>query len=93
MRSQLRIYDIKPGQMDAFAAKVEAEIFPIRRAHGFTIDGPWKTESNQYVWVVHHEGSFEDALESYTNDPARKNISFDPMDYIMNVDTRMMDGI
>lgn len=93
MASQLRIYDIRPGDMDEFARKVAEDIFPVRRAHGFTIDGPWQTDENQYVWIVHHDGDFDEAVEGYVNDPARKDLAWDPMDYITNVDIRMMEDL
>lgn len=95
MRSQLRIYDVVPGRMGEFAEKVEAEIFPVRRAHGFRIEGPWQTERHQYAWILHFEGqgTFEDAVEAYVGDPARQNITFDPMEYLTEVDIRMMDPL
>ncbi len=95
MRSQLRIYDIRPGAMEEFAAKVEEEIFPIRRAHGFRIEGPWQTDQYQYAWILHYEGddTFEAAVEAYSNDPARQNLSFDPMDSISETHIRMMDPL
>ena len=96
MASQLRIYDIKPGGMGEFAAKVRELVMPLRRDHGFTIEGPWVVaEANQYVWVVQYagEGTFEAAVERYYEDPRRADIDFDPGEYIVGSDLRMMDSI
>ena len=57
MTAQLRIYDIKPGMMEEFAAKIDEELIPIRLDYGFRRSGPWIVEENyQYVWIVHYDG-------------------------------------
>ena len=96
MKSQLRIYDIKPGMMDEFAAKVDEELIPIRLDYGFTRSGPWIVEETyQYVWIVHYDGkgTFEEVDERYYADPRRGEMSFNPMDYITRVDARMLTPI
>ncbi len=93
IQSQLRIYDIKPGTMEEFAAKVEDELIPIRLDHGFTRCGPWIVEDTyQYAWVVHYDGpeGFEAADRRYYADPRRGEMTFNPMDYIDRVDARML---
>lgn len=82
--------------MDEFAANVRNLIFPLRRDHGFTIDGPWIVpEANQYVWIVHFggEGTFDEAVERYYADPRRDAFDFKPRDYILEADLRMLDEI
>ncbi|MDE0375362.1 MAG: NIPSNAP family protein [bacterium] len=96
MNAQLRIYDIKPGMMEEFAAKVDEELLPIRLDHGFRRSGPWIVEeSYQYVWIVHHDGDepFEEVDKRYYADPRRDEMSFNPMDYITRVDARMLTPI
>ena len=93
MKSQLRIYDMKPGTMEEFAAKVDEELIPIRLDYGFTRSGPWIVEETyQYVWIVHYdgEGTFEEVDKRYYADPRRGEMSFNPMDYITKVDARML---
>ena len=93
MTAQLRIYDIKPGTLEEFAAKVDEELMPIRLEYGFRREGPWLVEKTyQYVWIVHYdgEGTFEAATKRYYADPRRDEMSFDPMDYITKVDARML---
>lgn len=35
MATQLRIYDITPGNMEHFATSIRELIFPLRHDHGF----------------------------------------------------------
>ena len=96
MSAQLRIYDIKPGMMEEFAAKVDEELIPIRLDHGFRRSGPWIVEENyQYVWIVHYDGDepFEEVDSRYYSDPRRGEMSFNPMDYIDRVDARMLTSL
>ena len=96
MRSQLRIYDIKPGTMEEFAAQVDELLMPIRLDHGFSRSGPWIVEETyQYAWIVHYdgEGSFEEADQRYYNDPRRDTLPFKPLDYITKLDVRMLTPI
>ena len=96
MSAQLRIYDIKPGMMEEFAAKVDEELIPIRLDYGFHRSGPWIVEENyQYVWIVHYDGEepFEEVDRRYYADPRRGEMSFNPMDYIDRVDARMLTDL
>ena len=93
MKAQLRIYDLYPHTWEEFAEKVNKEIVPIRLDHGFRLDGPWLVEETcQYVWIVYYEGhgTFAEAEERYEADPRWDDLSFDPMDYISNVDIRVL---
>lgn len=94
MPAQLRIYDIRPGLLDDWVARFHAEIVPPRRAYGFEVLGPWiNREDSQFVWIVSYEGElgWEEAVDRYYKSPERQAISFDPMDYITNMDTRMLE--
>ena len=96
MASQLRIYDITQGDMEEFARQIRELVVPIRLDHGFTIDGPWIVkEANQYVLIVHYEGDlpFEEAADAYYADPRRAELEFNPRDYIVKADIRMMDAL
>ena len=96
MATQLRIYDITPGDMEHFATSVRELIHPLRHDHGFTIDGPWiVADVNQYVWLVHYngDGTFEEAAERYYADPRRAALDFSPREFIVKADLRMMEEI
>lgn len=93
MASQLRIYDLHPDMWQEFARRVNAEIVPIRLDHGFRLEGPWLVEETcQYVWIVHYEGdlTFAEAEERYEADPRWSDLTFDPKDYILGEDIRML---
>ena len=96
MTAQLRIYDIRPGMMDEFAALVAEHVFPAREQYGFRVLGPWITkEANQYVWIVSYEGElpWDEAVDVYYNSPVRSSIPFDPKDYIESADLRLIEPI
>ncbi len=93
MTAQLRIYGLHTDTWQEFATKVNSEIVPIRLDHDFRLDGPWLVEETcQYVWIVHYEGdlTFTEAEERYEADPRWDDLSFNPMDYIVDVDVRML---
>lgn len=94
MPAQLRIYDIKPGKMDAFIGEFREKIAPSRRRHGFEILGPWVApERNQFVWIASYEGplNWEDAVERYYHSPERSSLDFDADDYIDSMNLRMLE--
>lgn len=93
--SQLRIYDVKPGQMEAFL-KVFESIPAIRRRHGFTIDGVWIDEiGDKFVWVVSYDGpaTFVEATARYEADPERQEMDPPPRQFLDAVELRMMRRI
>ena len=94
--AQLRIYTIREGLMDEWTEKFVAELIPPRRANGFDVVGTWVNEADsQFVWIVAYDGEleWEDAVERYYASRERNAISFDPMDYIEEVDTRLLDSV
>lgn len=96
MTTQLRIYDIAPGRMEEFAAKVASDVIPARKKYGFGVIGPWVNEAdNQYVWLVSYDGelSWDDAVTRYMSSPERSGMGWDPMDYIEKMDTRLMRDV
>src|SRR6266568_5142028 len=67
MPDQLRMYAIKPGEMEAWLEEWERQIAPLRRQLGFEILGAWTTESDQFVWILRYAGpkTWEDADAAY----------------------------
>jgi hypothetical protein len=83
MASQLRIYTIKPGELDDFAQEWGEKILPLRLQSGFRVLGPWVIdETNQFVWILEHDGNFELADSRYYESPDRKRMSPDPARHI-----------
>ena len=55
---QLRRYEIKPGEMEAFLDAVRGA-FPIREQYGFTVAFALiDEERNEFAWAVTHDGDF-----------------------------------
>ncbi len=52
-------------------------------------------DANQYVWIVHYngEGTFNEAVDRYYADPRRDALDFNPRDYLVEADLRMMETI
>jgi hypothetical protein len=96
MTSQLRIYRIKPGAMDAFITLWRDHIVPARRAHAFTVDGAWVTLSrDEFAWIVSHESpeGFEAADRAYYASPERAALPHSPGEYIEEMQLRMMEAV
>lgn len=83
MRYQLRDYRITPGAMSEFINEWRAQVVPLRRQAGFEIAGAWSNpETNRFVWVVGHEGDFEEEDRSYYESSERRQLSPDPARFI-----------
>lgn len=79
MAKQLRIYTVKPGEMEAFSHEWGEHILPMRLQRGFRVLGPWVIdETNQFIWILEHDGDFQVADSRYYNSPERLNLSPDP---------------
>ena len=56
---------------------------PIRTEAGFEIVGAWSSpETNRFVWIVAHEGDFEEADRIYYAAPDRAQLSPAPARFI-----------
>lgn len=79
MAKQLRMYTIKPGELDAFSREWGEHILPLRLQSGFRVLGPWVIgETNQFVWILEHDGNFDVADARYYESPVRKAMDPDP---------------
>ena len=66
MARQLRMYTIKPGELESFSREWGEHILPLRLQSGFRVLGPWVIdETNQFVWILEHDGNFELADSRY----------------------------
>jgi hypothetical protein len=59
---QLRVYTVKEGQLDNWVALFKRGTAPLRRANGFEVQAWTAPQTNQFVWIVDHEGSPEEFL-------------------------------
>jgi hypothetical protein len=79
---QLRRYEIKPGEMEAFLNAVRAA-FPIREQYGFEVAFALVDEErNEFTWAVKHEGDFAAAEVAYYESPERAALPVNPADHI-----------
>jgi hypothetical protein len=83
MARQLRIYTIKPGELETFSREWGEHILPLRLQSGFRVLGPWVIdETNQFVWILEHDGNFELADSRYYESLERKKMHPDPVRHI-----------
>jgi hypothetical protein len=91
--AQLRIYTIKPGELDEWLSEWAAHVAPLRRRFGFEVVGPWVDEdSRTFVWLLEYGG--EDGLEAanarYYDSPERRALDPDPARHLEKVETRLL---
>ena len=85
MELRLRIYAIKPGELEEWIAEWRAHVLPLRRRHGFEVLGAWVSdESSTFTWLLGYDGpeGIEAANESYYQSPERLAIDPDPARHI-----------
>jgi hypothetical protein len=96
MAAQLRIYRLDPDRIDEFVTLWREQIVPARRAVGFKVQGAWVArEEAGFAWVVSHSGpgSFEEADNAYYASDARAAISPSPAEFIVDIDTVMVERV
>lgn len=79
MQTQVRVYQVRPGQLEAFVREWRTLIVPLRRRFGFQVLGAWASEEDDtFVWVLAHEGNFAEADRAYYLSPERAALEPDP---------------
>jgi hypothetical protein len=79
---QLRRYEIKPGEMEAFLDAVRAA-FVVRAQYGFTVEFALIDDGrNEFTWAVSHDGDFAAAEVAYYESPERAALPVNPADHI-----------
>ena len=90
---QLRIFDIRPGAMDAFLDAWLKGVYPLRLRHGYQIPSAWVVEAdNRFYWLLTYDGP-EDWAEkdrAYYASADRAAVDPDPRQYIMKVEQRFV---
>jgi hypothetical protein len=90
MKEQLRIYTIKPGEMQEWVSEWRASIAPLRERKGFKVLGAWTIDAeNGFVWILRYTGerSWEEADKEYYQSPERTAIHPDPARHIEKSET------
>jgi hypothetical protein len=87
---QLRRYEIKPGEMEAFLEAIRGA-FVVREQYGFRVAFALVDEErNQFVWAVTHDGDFEAVEAEYYASPERAALPANPADHIAKVHVGMV---
>ena len=79
---ELRDYRIVDGSLDVWVDEWVAEIAPLRRELGFTVERAWTVEAeSRFVWLLSYPGdweSFEAADRVYYESPRRTSLDPNP---------------
>lgn len=79
MTTQVCVYRIEPGELDAFVEEWRDQVLPLRRRFGFEVVAAWASvEDDTFVWIVRHDGDFEAADREYYPSPERAALDPDP---------------
>lgn len=85
MTFQLRMYVVNDGELDEWVAEWRERVLPLRRAHGFSVQGPWIVpDESRFVWILGHE-DFETADREYYASPERAALDPDPARHLADV--------
>ena len=90
MRWQLRMYRVKPGELDSWVGEWREHVLPIRRSMGFEVLGPWVGDGDLFVWMIGHE-DLEAADPAYHASPERAALDPDPARLLADVQTWVLD--
>ena len=83
MRYQLRDFQITPGKMDRWLTEWKAHVLPLRTQTGFQVLGAWSNpDTNRFVWILAHDGDFEEADRAYYASAERRSVEPDPARFI-----------
>ena len=96
MAAQLRIYRLDSDRVEEFVTLWREQIVPARKAAGFKVQGAWVSRDEAgFAWVVAHSGpgTFEEADKAYYNSEARSKIQPSPTDFIVEIDTVMVERV
>jgi hypothetical protein len=96
MPTQIHIYTINSGALDAFAEEWRDRIKPLREKFGFNVSGAWKVkETNQFVWFLSRDTSedWEAQNQAFYRSAERRSLQPDPARHIERVEQYFVDSI
>ena len=85
MEFVLRIYTIRPGEMDEWLEEWRADVLPLRRRLGFDVLGAWVSDDQDtFTWLLGYDGpgGIEAANATYYTSPERVGLDPDPARHI-----------
>jgi len=87
---QLRLYRVREGEWDAWRREWRDCILPLRRALGFEVLGPWRTEDGRFAWLIGHD-DFAAANTAYFDSPERTAMDPDPARHLAEQETILLE--
>ena len=85
MELVLRIYSIRPGEMEEWIAEWREHVLPLRRRLGFEVLAAWVSdEQSTFTWLLGYDGpqGLESANDAYYDAPQRAALDPDPARHI-----------
>ena len=85
MELVLRIYTIKPGELEEWIAEWRSQVVPLRRRLGFDVLGAWVSdEESTFTWLLGYDGpgGLEAANAAYYASADRAALDPDPARHI-----------
>lgn len=88
MATQLRRYTINRGKMEEFVRAWAEGVVPLRRRHGFRVEGAWVIrERNEFLWLLASDAEDWEAEDAaYYASPERAALDPDPAQHIAQVE-------
>ena len=96
MTTQIRIFTITAGTMEAFLDAWLAGVYPLRIEYGFRIDGLWTVPAEQrFIWLLSYDGpeTFEEKDAAYYASTARVTLDPDPRQYIEQIEAYLLTPV
>ena len=85
MELVLRIYTIKPGELEAWTDEWREHVLPLRRRLGFEVLGAWVSEeTSTFTWLLGYDGpdGLAAANAAYYDSTERAALDPDPARHI-----------
>jgi len=89
MHRQVRVYRIRPGELQAFVAEWRAGVVPLRHRFGFTVEHAWASlKDDTFASVVGCDGDdWHAAEEAYYDSDERRALAPDPARHVLEART------
>ncbi len=96
MQYQLRIYTVRPGEMEDWLREWKEKIVPLRKKLGFQVLGAWTMrEADRFIWLLGYaaDRTFEEADAAYYQSADRKAVQPDPARHLAKTEKWRMQAV
>ena len=94
--TQLRIYTMHPGRLEAWVELYRRRIAELRARHGFELEAWTVAERDQFVWIVRRPGStaeFEAADQAYYASPEHAPLHEEALAYLARAESWFLEPL